>query len=262
MRRLKDQSRKEKLTASRGDAKPMSNSKLELLTLRRKNELCYYVMKLAEFGDLYSFVENSERFDESVVRYLLAQLVSGLQYLHSLGICHRDIKPENLLINRKGKLVIADFGYAKRLEETASEEPKKSFDLLVERDQGIGSEEYNAPEIWDSQTPKHELEMMQDEDGSAYYKQVESEFRRMLTHSLYNGEKADVFSCGATLFVIQMQSPPFRRAAQSDPYFKRLSSDNKNNFWKIFKNTPYSPEFRELIEGLMESLPSQRPTLD
>lgn len=40
----------------------------------------------------------------------------------------------------------------------------------------------------------------------------------------YNGEKSDIFACGATLFMMYMQSPPFRKAVSTDPYYKRLVS--------------------------------------
>ena len=74
-------------------------------------------MKLAEYGELYSFIEHSDRFDEQTSRYIFNQLIDGIKYLHSHGIVHRDIKPENLLINKKGKLIIADFSFATRLKE-------------------------------------------------------------------------------------------------------------------------------------------------
>ena len=74
-------------------------------------------MKLAEYGEIYSFVEHTERFDEPMTRYIFSQLIEGIQYLHSNGIVHRDIKPENLLINKKGKVIIADFSFATRMTE-------------------------------------------------------------------------------------------------------------------------------------------------
>lgn len=44
-------------------------------------------------------------------------MIEGINYLHSHGIVHRDIKPENLLVNKKGKVIIADFSFATRMEE-------------------------------------------------------------------------------------------------------------------------------------------------
>jgi serine/threonine protein kinase len=44
------------------------------------------------------------------------ELISGVEYLHSLCVAHRDIKTENLLIGRDGRLKIADFGLAIRFQ--------------------------------------------------------------------------------------------------------------------------------------------------
>ena len=79
--------------------------------------MCYYVMKLAEYGELYSYIEHSDRFSETTTRFILDQVLDGIHYLHSHGIVHRDIKPENLLVNRKGRILIADFSFATRMTE-------------------------------------------------------------------------------------------------------------------------------------------------
>ena len=62
--------------------------------------------------------------------------------------------------------------------------------------------------------------------------------------------------------MIQMRSPPFRKAVQTDPYFKRLSSAVKQNFWKIFKSISFSSDFRELIEKTLTKYPASRYSLD
>jgi serine/threonine protein kinase len=46
---------------------------------------------------------------------IVPQVCDALQFAHEEGIVHRDIKPENLLIDRKGRVKIADFGLAKIL---------------------------------------------------------------------------------------------------------------------------------------------------
>jgi serine/threonine protein kinase len=143
--------------------------------------------------------------------------------LHSHGIVHRDLKPENLLINRKGRLIIADFSFAERLKEVGSKDFfVRRFDPVVEKRNNVGSELYNAPEIWDIDMASQDTELLQklEQDFSGSQRDA-SEWPR------YNAEKADVFSMGASLFLIHMRAPPFRRACGSDPYFKRLASAMK-----------------------------------
>ena len=69
-------------------------------------------MKLAEYGELYRIIELNDRLSEDLVRFLFNQLLDGLNYLHQHGFVHRDVKPENLLIDRKFRLIIADFNFA------------------------------------------------------------------------------------------------------------------------------------------------------
>lgn len=134
-----------------GGMKKPNKIEKEYLVVKRKTGLCYYVMKLAEYGELYSFIENTEPFNEHMTRYLLDQLLEAICYLHSHGIVHRDIKPENILINKKGKLIIADFSFATRMQEEDSDNIlKKKFDPIIEMRHNVGSEIYNAPELWDN----------------------------------------------------------------------------------------------------------------
>ena len=45
------------------------------------------------------------------------------------------------------------------------------------------------------------------------YSAIDSQLRNLSVYPKYNGEKADVFSIGACMFMISMKTPPFRKAA-------------------------------------------------
>ena len=40
-----------------------------------------------------------KRFEEGTVKFIGAQLVLALGYLHEKGVVHRDLKPENVLMD-------------------------------------------------------------------------------------------------------------------------------------------------------------------
>lgn len=64
------------------------------------------------------------------------QALSGLYYLHTLGIMHRDLKPQNLMISAEGVVKLGDFGQAKTI---SINKDKYSLD--------VSTLWYRAPEI-------------------------------------------------------------------------------------------------------------------
>ena len=66
-------------------------------------------------------------------------ICEALQYAHEHGIVHRDIKPENLLLDKNGRVKIADFGIAKMLGTGTS-------GIGVAESQPAGTPQYMAPE--------------------------------------------------------------------------------------------------------------------
>ena len=67
-------------------------------------------------------------------------LCDALQYAHSMGVVHRDIKPENILIDKTGRIKIADFGLAKMVGG-ASNTP-----AMTQTHVAMGTPHYMAPE--------------------------------------------------------------------------------------------------------------------
>ena len=52
------------------------------------------------------------------LRPLVLQLCEALEYAHSEKIAHRDLKPANMMVNREGRLKLADFGIAASIDNT------------------------------------------------------------------------------------------------------------------------------------------------
>lgn len=80
---------------------------------------------------------------------IVPPLCDALQYAHDLGLVHRDIKPENLLIDRRGRIKIADFGIARLAADSGTAVPGSTPPPSPEHTRGeecLGTPAYMAPE--------------------------------------------------------------------------------------------------------------------
>ncbi|CAK9319469.1 unnamed protein product [Citrullus colocynthis] len=75
------------------------------------------VMEYASGGELFERVCKWGRFSEDEARHYFQQLISGVNYIHSMQICHRDLKLDNILLDgrKSQRLKICDFGYSKQI---------------------------------------------------------------------------------------------------------------------------------------------------
>src|SRR5262249_32163626 len=71
---------------------------------------------------------------------IVPQLCDALQYAHDEGLVHRDIKPENILLDKKGRVKIADFGLARLVGLTPT------YLTLTGTHEVMGTLLYMAPE--------------------------------------------------------------------------------------------------------------------
>jgi predicted Ser/Thr protein kinase len=70
---------------------------------------------------------------------IVPQICDALQFAHDEGVVHRDIKPENILLDKRGRVKIADFGLAKLFRA-------KTDEALTGTHQVMGTPHYMAPE--------------------------------------------------------------------------------------------------------------------
>ncbi|KAG5646124.1 hypothetical protein DXG03_004363 [Asterophora parasitica] len=76
------------------------------------DENCFFVLDLMLGGDLRFHLDRKIYIPEEVVKFWMAELSCGLEYLHSQRIIHRDLKPDNILLDAMGHAHITDFNVA------------------------------------------------------------------------------------------------------------------------------------------------------
>ncbi len=73
--------------------------------------LFYIVMEFVDGVNLRDLLRDGKLAPKQALA-IVPPICEALQYAHDKGIVHRDIKPENLLLDRDGRIKIADFGIA------------------------------------------------------------------------------------------------------------------------------------------------------
>jgi serine/threonine protein kinase len=74
--------------------------------------LYYFLMEFVDGVNLRQLL-HAGRISAREALAIVPQICDALQFAHDQGIVHRDIKPENLLLDRRGRVKVADFGLAK-----------------------------------------------------------------------------------------------------------------------------------------------------
>jgi predicted Ser/Thr protein kinase len=124
--------------------------------------LFYLLMEYVDGATLRELLREGRMKPEGALT-IVPRICEALQFAHEQGVVHRDIKPENVLLDKQGRVKIADFGIAKILAPTVGPgSPLSAAETQSEgavpraaagspaaaltQDQVIGTPHYMAPE--------------------------------------------------------------------------------------------------------------------
>ena len=136
----------------------------------------FLVLELVD-GDTLSSMLSEEQMTAARIVQIATEIADALDAAHQEGVIHRDLKPGNIMITRRGRVKLLDFGLAK-LRRVSGEEASGPSTLTASG-LVVGTVEYMSPE----QALGHEID-----------------------------ERSDLFSLGSVLYEMATGVQPFRGA--------------------------------------------------
>jgi len=111
--------------------------------------LYYLVMEFVDGVNLRDLLRDG-KLEPKQALAVVPEICDALQFAHEHGIVHRDIKPENILLDRHGRVKVADFGLAKLIGASPDTGPgageSPAHGDLTEAGKVMGTPSYMAPE--------------------------------------------------------------------------------------------------------------------
>ena len=131
-----------------------------------ENNTAYMAMEVVNGDELLTLVEERpERLKPKLLRKVLHDALTAIEYIHDLGILHRDISPDNFLLDDNDHLTLIDFGAAR---EHAGKESRALSALLAVKD-GYSPHEFYLTDV--PQTAASDLYSL----GATFYHLVTGE---------------------------------------------------------------------------------------
>ncbi|KKK24548.1 hypothetical protein ARAM_006394 [Aspergillus rambellii] len=113
---------------------------IETLDIIQEGTHWYEVMEYAPF-DLFAIVMTGKMVKDEIA-CAFKQILSGVAYLHGMGLAHRDLKLDNVVVNEHGIMKLIDFGSAVVFRYPFEND-------IVPASGIVGSDPYLAPEVYD-----------------------------------------------------------------------------------------------------------------
>jgi len=113
-----------------------------IYALGREKELLYFAMEKIEGKTLDDILESKKDIPLDEAIKIIKQVARILSYAHQQGVIHRDIKPSNIMIDKIGRILVADFGLvrSKRWKKITSTQTVLGTPLYMSPEQAEGKE--------------------------------------------------------------------------------------------------------------------------
>lgn len=184
----------------------------------------YIIQELSIYGELnpsifkYSINNNHQSLlsssIESIIIQNLIQILSSIEFLHSLNIIHRDIKPSNFLVFQNGQIKLTDFDTCYILTNNHQLDNEQLFSKL------IGTPLFLPPELLSSSNDENSSKINSNSNSKSKKISIKSNWSKAIkifdninknpSTSLINDPfKLDLWSLGVTLYYLFYSIYPF-----------------------------------------------------
>ena len=177
--------------------------------------------ELCTGGELLTRAQNNQLKEKDIAR-IFNQIMSGVAYIHGMGIAHRDLKLENILFSSEkpsSPIKIIDFGFSVFL----------------------GKNNENSKDKETENEKKTVYKRLKSKVGTLYYISPE------IIKGNYD-EKCDIWACGVILYILLAGYPPFNGNTDKEVYnlITNIKYDFEKERWKNI-----SKYAKELIKNML-----------
>lgn len=123
------------------------------------DRLPFLVMEYVDGRTIAQLVREEGPQSPETVRSILAQSAAALSNAHQAGIVHRDVKPANIMIDRRGRVKLTDFGIARAVSGSTITKPGEVLGTpqYLSPEQAMGNQATPASDLYALGVVGHEL---------------------------------------------------------------------------------------------------------
>ena len=215
---------------------------IKLYEVFNDNDNYYLLNEFCSEGELCKYLIHFKKLPEIIVKHIMYEIFTAINYLHINNIIHGDIKLENVMIDS-----VSSDSYQSSLEKAIASIEKRADDTIeqsnfLKNNFAIKLIDFGCSKIF----TMNEKEIIKGkEGGTLVYSSPE------LLNNIYSS-KGDIWSCGVLMYILLSGEIPFQGATESEihdkiikgrfcfynRYFKDISFEAKDLIKKCFLYNP------------------------